>query len=197
MLQPHGIFGRFLLGPLWNRHNARLNDRTLQALQLEAQDRVLDIGFGGGYLLEKMLGIVTQGQIAGLDSSIAMVTGAQKKFHHAILQGRIEILWGCVEEIPFEDGTFNKISSVNSIFYWNDPGRGFAEIYRVLKKNGDCILTFTVEKDLQKRGFAPHGIRSYSETDVASALSEAGFNKVAACIEQDKHRSFLIFTAVK
>lgn len=197
MVHPHGLFGRFLLGPLWNRHNAVLNDSTLKSLRLESQDSVLDIGFGGGYMLAKMLAIVTQGPIAGIDTSSAMVKGAQKRFHKAILQGRLELVLGCVEKLPYDDGTFNKISSVNSIFYWKDLVQGFEQVYRVLRPKGLFVLTFTVDEDLDKRGFAPYGMRSFSEAEITSALSAAGFKKIERCTEQDQHRSFLIFTTEK
>ena len=43
LVQPRGLTGRYLLGPLWNRRNARLNDRTLQALQLRDAHRAFSI----------------------------------------------------------------------------------------------------------------------------------------------------------
>lgn len=197
MLQPHGLFGRFLLGPLWNRHNAVLNDCTLQSLHLESQDCVLDIGFGGGYLLGKMLDIVTRGQIAGLDNSEVLVDAAIKKFKDAILNGRMIITLGNVEKLPYDDGTFNKISSVNSIFYWSDLHQGLREVHRVLQKNGLYVLTFTVEKDLHKRGFSSYGIHSFSEAEITSALYAVGFYKIESCTEQDRHRAFLIISSKK
>ena len=45
---PTGIIGRFVLGPLWNKRNAKLNEVTFAHLELKEDDRVLDIGFGGG-----------------------------------------------------------------------------------------------------------------------------------------------------
>jgi 2-polyprenyl-3-methyl-5-hydroxy-6-metoxy-1,4-benzoquinol methylase len=45
---------------VWNRRNAALNDMVLNLLSLQPIDRVLDVGFGGGYLLERMSTIVTE-----------------------------------------------------------------------------------------------------------------------------------------
>lgn len=45
---PTGVIGKIVLGPLWNKRNAMLNDVTLAHLELGEEDRVLDIGFGEG-----------------------------------------------------------------------------------------------------------------------------------------------------
>ena len=50
---PTGIFST-LAAWMWNRRNAALNDTVLELLALEPTDRVLDIDFGGGYLLDRM-----------------------------------------------------------------------------------------------------------------------------------------------
>ena len=51
---PSGIFGRLLM-KLLNKGNAGMNDFTFQQLDLLSGDAVLEIGFGGGYLLEKII----------------------------------------------------------------------------------------------------------------------------------------------
>ena len=48
---PSGVIGRWLLGPLWNRRNRPLNDVSLARLALRADDRVLEVGFGGVWAL--------------------------------------------------------------------------------------------------------------------------------------------------
>ena len=71
LADPGGPAG-ILLAPLWNRRNAALNDAAFDALALAADDRVLEVGFGGGYLLGRMAGRVSQGFVAGADVSAAM-----------------------------------------------------------------------------------------------------------------------------
>ena len=53
---PSGWFGRFLLR-LLNRNNAVMNDLVLQEIELQAGDRVLEIGFGGGNLIQNLQNI--------------------------------------------------------------------------------------------------------------------------------------------
>jgi hypothetical protein len=49
--RPSGLVGKFLVAPILNRRNAALNVAVLEALELEASDRVLEVGFGGGDLM--------------------------------------------------------------------------------------------------------------------------------------------------
>lgn len=53
---PSGLVGRLILGPLWNRRNAALNDVAFDHLALRPHDRVLEVGFGGGYLIGRIVG---------------------------------------------------------------------------------------------------------------------------------------------
>jgi hypothetical protein len=47
---PSRISGK-LAAIVWNRRNAALNDVVFDVLDLEPSNRVLEIGFGGGYLV--------------------------------------------------------------------------------------------------------------------------------------------------
>ena len=64
---PTSVIGHLIAGPLWNRRNSRLNDAAFEALGLTPDDRVLEIGFGGDYLMGRMAAIVTAGFLAGVD----------------------------------------------------------------------------------------------------------------------------------
>lgn len=64
--QPSGFFGRLLMR-LLNLGNASMNDFTFQQLDLQSSDAVLEIGFGGGYLLEKIIASQIPNSVAGID----------------------------------------------------------------------------------------------------------------------------------
>ncbi|MBN2000263.1 class I SAM-dependent methyltransferase [candidate division KSB1 bacterium] len=194
---PHGFVGRFIIGRLWNKRNAALNNLTLSQLQLGVDDRVLDIGFGGGYLLDRIIPQVKAGFAAGIDISPVMIKNGRKRWRRAIRAGQVDITCGRAENLPYPDRHFNKVCSVNSIFYWNDPQQGIAEIYSVLENNGRLVLTFTCEKDLQNKPFTQYGIKTFKETEGRSFLIHAGFRDIKMIREQDQYRDFICITGYK
>ena len=87
---PSKIFGGFI-SRLWNKRNAALNDAAFDSLALQPDDRVLDVGFGGGYLLDRMSSVITAGFLAGVDVSQAMVSFCEKRYRILVKDGRLEI----------------------------------------------------------------------------------------------------------
>ena len=51
---PKGFLGR-IFGRLMNRHNANMNAFAIRQLELTSSDRVLEIGFGGGVTLQRLI----------------------------------------------------------------------------------------------------------------------------------------------
>ncbi len=189
--RPSGFLGRFVLGAVWNKRNAALNDVTFAGMELRDDDRVLDIGFGGGYLLGKIAEIVHSGFIAGVDASPVMVDNARRRFQETIQAGKMDLRCAQVEALPFPDESFSKVSSVNSIFYWSNPAAGLAEIYRVLKTNGRLVLTFTCRQDLAGKGFTQYGFQLFDESEVQVLLAAAGFHNLQVRQASDRHRTFI------
>jgi len=190
---PNKIFGN-LAGLLWNHRNMALNNVVLESLALQSTDRVLDIGFGGGYLLSQIEPLVPDGWLAGIDVSPAMVAYCSKRCRDAIAAGKLELKCAEVESLPFPADYFTKVSSVNSIFYWRDVTQDFREIARVLKPGGKFVLCYTNKESLEKKNFAQN-IRLFEPDEIAQILTEAGFQDIETLSFSDKHRKFFCTTA--
>ena len=128
LAHPSGLIGRWLLAPLWNRRNAALNDFTYDHLGLEPSSRVIEVGFGGGYLLERISRIVKDGFVAGVDASPAMVAHCRKRFPELLRSGKLALHRANAERLPFPDDSFSNACSVNSMFYWRDPPKALSEL---------------------------------------------------------------------
>ena len=76
---PSGIFGRLLM-KLLNQGNAGMNDVTFEQLNLQPEDSILEIGFGGGYLLNKIVASKIPAFVAGIDPQPDVLQLGNKKF---------------------------------------------------------------------------------------------------------------------
>jgi SAM-dependent methyltransferase len=109
---PKGILGR-LIGFLMNRHNANMNAFAIRQLELVPSDRVLEIGFGGGLTLRRL--IDRAAFVCGVDRSRDMVARARRDFASDVDTGRADFRAGDVEELPLETASFAKVCTVNTI----------------------------------------------------------------------------------
>ena len=189
---PTGIYGRFAAA-LWNRRNVALNDTVFDALALQPTDRVLEIGFGGGYLLGRMLPALTDGLLAGVDVSPAMGAYVARKHMEAVDAGKLALACASAESLPFATATFTKACSVNSVFYWRDVELGLAEIGRVLARGGTFVVCLTCKASLEKRPFAA-AIRLFEPAEMEGLMAVHGFQDIGATYHSDRHRQYACIT---
>ena len=187
--QPSGLFGKIVMADFLNEHNDRINHFAVEQLDIQATDKVLDIGFGGGVTIEQMLKIVDTGKIYGVDFSDVMVAQAKKKFKGSIESNQVSIEFADVKQLPFDHNTFDKICTVNTIYFWEDPLVGLREIRRVLKSNGKLVLGIRSADKMKDLPVTQYNFKLYSPEEVKHLLVESGFNRVS--IEhRDKDQKF-------
>ena len=173
--QPRGLFGRFV-GFLMNRHNARMNAFAVKMLALKPDDRVLEIGFGGGVTLPAL--ITGAGFIAGVDRSADAVSWATSRYANAVATGHADFREGNVEALPYESAAFGKVCTVNTVYFWKSLEAGFTEIRRVLARGGRVVVGF-LPKDRMARLNMPADIFTLrAPEDVIAALKKCGFGDI-------------------
>jgi len=173
--RPTGFFGR-IMGRLMNWHNAKLNSYAVRQLELAPSDRVLEVGFGGGVTLPSLL--AGAAFVGGVDRSSDMVRRAKAIFSEAVSAGRTDFREGTVEEIPFEASSFEKVCTVNTIYFWSSLDAGFAEIRRVLLPGGRVVIGFVPKERMDRMGMPADIFTSRAPNDVVAALRKAGFSDV-------------------
>ena len=152
--RPEGEAGRAMLARM-NESHAYLVDWGLACIELHAGDTVLDIGCGGGNTLARMAERVMEGHLVGIDYAETSVE-ASRAFNAALIAaGRMEILHGSVESLPFEDGHFDAVVTVESFYFWPNPEECLKEVARVVKKGG----TFLLLAEIYERNDLPESIR--------------------------------------
>jgi arsenite methyltransferase len=193
--RPHGLLAG-VFAAVMNGGNKQVNLRSLEALEVEPGQRVLEVGFGGGATLEVLVQEKGCGYVAGLDASPEMVRAAERRFASWIAEGRMAVRQGSAESIPWADAEFDRVLSVNSMFYWPDPARGAREIRRVLRPGGLLVLGLRNKAAADKIGIGRLGYWSPTEEEIEALLAEAGFEQVSVRSHGDGARGDFIVIRV-
>ena len=137
--KPQGNAGVIMLNRM-NQSHAEVTAWGLELLAAEPADDVLDIGCGGGAALGRLAESVTQGTLTGVDYSGVSVQTAITNNRAAVDAGRMKIVEGSVEALPFPDNAFDRILTVESFYFWPNPAENLKEVLRVLRPGGRFAL---------------------------------------------------------
>jgi SAM-dependent methyltransferase len=173
--QPSGLFGRMVTSRFLNRGNGAINELTMSSLDPQPDDRVLEVGFGGGDLIARVLPVVPVGHVVGADFSQAMVDVCAKRFGAAVESGQLELHLASVEDLPLDAGSLTKACTVNTIYFWPDPAAALLELSRVLRPGGRLVVSFSPRAEMQRLPVTKHGFTLYESDEVRDLLAGAGF----------------------
>ncbi len=192
--KPSGFFGKHVMGRLLNRVNDSLNVLMLELLAVNPDDRILEVGFGGGELLGRIAAKTTQGTVDGIDFSPEMVAQGAQRYKSSIAAGRMNLQVADAGDLPYPDVHFTKLCTANTIYFWDDPVAVLTELHRVLRPDGVLVLGFSPKRVIENRPFAAYGFTLYEESDVQGLCLEAGFRDVR--LVQGQAREHPFFCAV-
>lgn len=196
--KPFGLFGRFLMSRFFEKGNAGLNSHVLESLGIEGGEHVLEIGFGTGLTLNKIAASLENGLIEGIDFSELMVQMAKKKNRRHIKAGKAKIHGGDFDEAMFNDNRFDKILTVNTIYFWKSPEATVSKIHRLLKPGGSLFIGFHEKSDLEKMQLNMDVFKFYSIQEITDLLSIRGpFNQVNIMSKKEKRTTCYCAVATK
>lgn len=197
LAQPSGLFGRLFIARWLNKASAAMNKGTFEQLSIEPEDRILEIGFGGGDLLEQILKSKRSKYVAGVDLSVDMVRVVSRRLRRYVRAGKAEVRRGDIEALPFGDGEFTKLCTVNTLYFWRNPSVALAECRRVLMQGGLIVLCFNSKEDLALWPGHKHGFRLYDLAEVEALLKAAGFTAIETVSANDSEQGlFYCMTGV-
>ena len=139
-------------------------DATLDALEPLAGRALLDAGCGAG--LAVRLAADRGAAVSGLDASAPLLEVARGRTPEAGLRT------GDIQALPFEDASFNVVTSFNAIQYAADPAAAVAQLARVCRPGGPVAMPFLcVLSSLRRRATAGNAIVTDGEETSASYSS--------------------------
>jgi ubiquinone/menaquinone biosynthesis C-methylase UbiE len=171
---PTGIGGRVVGLMMANRaSNRKRNSWVVSLLDVQPDDRVLEIGFGPGLAILELSRIAHEGYVCGIDHSELMVRQARRRNADGVRRGVVDLRLGSVDALPAFDAPFDKILAVNAHLFRGEPDARLEQLRRLLRPAGLIALAH------QPRGpGASDATAAESGCEIAAALGRAGFSEV-------------------
>ena len=116
------------------------NRLAVEALALEPDSVVVDVGCGTGSALRHAASVVTEGRLIGVDPVPRMIELAQEQTASDPAAPRIEFRLGPAEDLPVDDAAADVVLAFDSFDHWQDKGRGLSEIRRILRPAGRLVV---------------------------------------------------------
>lgn len=102
--------------------------------------RMLDVGCGTGTLLGLMARDPLAERLVGLDYAAEMVRRGAEKFRASPLAGKLAIVRGDAERLPFANASFDVLTCCNSFHHYPHQPTAIASFRRVLRPGGLLVL---------------------------------------------------------
>ncbi len=164
----------------WSTYIEATVRETMKRLHLKPNQRLLDVGCGTGSLLERIIRFFPDTHATGMDPSPEMLDMARGKY----LDG-VDFKAGWAESLPFHDDSFDVVVSCNTFHYWRQPARALDEIARVLRPEGQLLITDWCDDylachicDLYLRVFNRAHFRTYGARECEALIAAAGFRNI-------------------
>jgi len=179
--RPSGLFGRRVMTRLLDRGNAPLIQATVAAAALHSDSCYLDAGFGGGLSLRLALRSSSNTPLYGIDFSPDVVREGHRRFKTQIVRGEVALLKADVADLPFRDGMFDAVTTINTVYFWPDPAAAFRELARVTAPGGRLAIGFTGAEKMAGHPELSTGFRHVGPAQVEAWAEAAGFS---SCVTQ-------------
>ena len=133
----------------------------------------------------------------GIEISQPMLERARRRFRAATAAGRLALHEASVSDMPFPDGTFTKVVTINTMHFWPEPAAGLREIARVLRPGGRFVLAVRPKAYIERIAFTDHGFAVFEDDELRALLGGAGLSDIRIEHCADAEMGIVIVTAAK
>lgn len=171
--------------------NINMTRHSVQNLNISAGNIILELGHGNAGHLEFILEQGENLKYYGLEMSELMFQEARQINRNFVSQKQAFFSLYDGNVIPFQEAHFDKIFTVNTIYFWQEPEKLLSEIYRILKPNGIFCITFAEESFMKQLPFTKYEFELYCTEKVEKLIQKTSFKIInaATLIEKVKTKT--------
>lgn len=177
---PCGEDGRKVLEAM-NDHHVPLWDWCLSKMPKGMDGSVLDIGCGGGGFINRMSERYPFAMFFGVDISedaLGMTLDTNREMSD---EGGLELHLASVDDLPFEEGSFDLVTAMETYFFWPDLGKALEEVSRIVSPGGVFVIGSEMGVESFDDPYVADSLRDYgtrlvSNDDLVSMMDSAGFD---------------------
>ena len=151
--------GRAVCKVVWNMgqdENTRYLELAMASIPDDFRGNMLEVPVGTGVLTMPVYKTLPDAEITCLDYSADMMAVAQRRAETMGLTN-VQFRQGDVGALPFEDGSFDLVLSLNGFHAFPDKDAAFRETLRVLKPGGIfCGCFYIAEQSKRTDWFINH-----------------------------------------
>ena len=153
------LTGRAVCKVVWNvgpEENTRYLELAMAGIPDDFRGNMLEVPVGTGVLTMPVYKTLPDAEITCLDYSADMMAVAQRRAETMELTN-VQFRQGDVGALPFEDGSFDLVLSLNGFHAFPDKDAAFLETLRVLKPGGIfCGCSYIAEQNKRTDLFINH-----------------------------------------
>ncbi len=174
--RPRGFLGKIVsLGQ--NIINSHMYNAASLMVNVSPDEKILDIGFGNGYLLKKIYK-KNSADLYGIDMAPDAKLMATKKNKKADRAGKLHLQIGDCCDMPYDENIFSAITTINTIYFWSDTVKGLTEIRRCLKSGKSFYNVVYTKEHLNTMSLTESGYKKFEVNEYIQFGKEAGFEKI-------------------
>ncbi len=188
--KPEGFWGRMMVAGMNGGSHSAMASWGLDLANVPAEGEILDIGCGGGANLSRLMDRGLRTKVTGVDYSSVSVEKSRKVNADAIAKGRCKVLEASVASLPFKDETFAMATAFETVYFWPDIEKSFAEVRRILVPGGKFLIVNEddgLSGNNEKWEKMIEGMHTYTPDELKANLSAAGFRDIIVHLNESKH----------
>lgn len=173
-----------------NHGHASLTNWGLSFANFRDGMTMLDIGCGGGATLKRLLKRSKNGKAFGIDISEESVAKA-REVNRSLLDKQVFVQQGSANKLPYQNGQFDLVTAVETVYFWPDLPNCLQEVRRVLKPGGQFVIMVEVLDSDSKWIDMVKGMTAYSPEQLMKMLDDAGFVNTAVHRKKPSYAAIL------